>query len=436
MSQSTPTPTPATPTPTPAGESADGGGVVGTLGDQLLSAVEAGVGGLASTEARVAVTLAVLGGLAVIGLLAVPAGVRLAGRLAARLLLDRDPLPEETRGYDYVLAETLVVRTLQFGLGVLAVVSLLLVWNLDATAATVADLLGGTAPSVGRVLVTLVLFAGAFVGADLLEAKMATFAERSTLINRHQQGIAFQVIRVSLLIAVGLTTLSVWNFSLDGLLVGAGFLGIVVGIAAQQTLSALIAGFVIMFSRPFELGDWVEVAGTEGVVTDITIMNTRLRTAWGDTVVLPNDAVSNATVTNHTAQNRLRLSVDVGVDYTTDLADARELALEAVESAEKAQPVPTPQVLPKSFGDSAVVLECRFWIENPSARTRALATAEVVSAIKERFDEAGVKIPFPQRELSGRAETGGFRVADDQAAVADGRAPEPTTAPEEAEADE
>lgn len=433
MSQSTPTATPATPTPT--GEPAEGGSLVGSLGEQTLSTIAAAVDGLASTEARVAVTVAVVGGLVVVGLLAVPAGVRLVGRLSVRLVLSREPPPDETHGYDYVLAETLVVRTLQFGLGLLAVVSLLFVWELDAIAAAFADLLGGTAPSIGRVLVTLLLFAGAFVGADLLETKMTTFAERSTLINRHQQGIAFQAIRVSLLIAVGLTTLSIWEFSLDGLLVGAGFLGIVVGIAAQQTLSALIAGFVIMFSRPFELGDWVEIGGTEGVVTDITIMNTRLRTARGDTVVLPNDAVSNATVTNHTAQNRLRLSVDVGVDYTTELEKARELALEGVESADKAQPVPTPQVLPKAFGDSAVVLECRFWIENPSARTRALATAQVVSAIKARFDEAGVKIPFPQRELSGRAETGGFQVADDRTTVPTGDG-ERTSPPEGAEADE
>lgn len=369
-------------------------------------------GGLASTESRVLATLAVLlvavGG----GLIVLPRGLRLLGRVVARVGFGRQFSDEEQAAYDYVLAESLALRTLQVVLGVSALVSTLLIWGFAGVASDLATLFGSAAPTVGRVVVTVVLFAAALVAADLLEAKMEEFAEASTLINRHQQGIAFQVVRVSLLIAVGLTTLSVWDFSLDGLLVGAGFLGIVVGIAAQQTLSSLIAGFVIMFSRPFELGDWVEIDDTEGVVTDITIMNTRLRTAWGDTVVLPNDQVSNATVANHTEQNRLRLSVDVGVDYGTDLDLARETALTAIGTADKVESVPTPQVLPKAFGDSAVVLECRFWIKNPSARTRALATASVVQAIRNHFAAADVKIPFPQRELSGRPETGGLAVRD------------------------
>ncbi len=388
--------------------------MIASAGEGLLSVAREVFGGVEATDARVAVTLGLAAVVVVGGVFFLPRIVHVVGQLLTRVAFDRDLLPEETKGYDYLLAESLVVRTIQVTLAVGAVVAGLFVWGYAEAAAEVARLLGTAAPTAGRIAITLLLIAGALVGADVLEGKMQEFADESTLINRHQQGIAFQVIRVSLLIAVGLTVLSVWNFQLDGLLVGAGFLGIVVGIAAQQTLSSLIAGFVIMFSRPFELGDWVEISNVEGVVTNITIINTRLRTAWGDTVVLPNDQVSNATVTNHTEQNRLRLSVDVGVDYSTELETARELALTAINEAEKVKPVPAPQVLPKAFGDSAVVLECRFWIDNPSARTRALATAEVVQSIKQHYQAEGVKIPFPQRELAGRAEEGGFRVREER----------------------
>jgi len=84
---------------------------------------------------------------------------------------------------------------------------------------------------------------------------------------------------------------------------------------------------------------------------------------------------------------------------------------EALAEAGHVEDNPPPQVVPKSFGDSAVVLECRFWIDTPSAPKRALATAAVVRETKAALDDAGIKIPYPQREVAGREETGGFRVA-------------------------
>jgi len=92
--------------------------------------------------------------------------------------------------------------------------------------------------------------------------------------------------------------------------------------------------------------------------------------------------------------------------------EAMALAKEAMGDVEDILTVPRPQVVLKEFGDSAVVLDLRFWIDKPSARRRWRAQTAVISAVKSAFDEAGVKIPFPQREVSGRAETGGFRVSD------------------------
>jgi small-conductance mechanosensitive channel len=204
----------------------------------------------------------------------------------------------------------------------------------------------------------------------------------------------------------------VWGINLGGLLVGAGFLGIVIGTAARTTIGSLIAGFVLMFSRPFEIGDWVEIDDDEGIVTDITIINTRIRNPAGEMVILPNERVANATITNRTTHGRLRLSVDVGVDYDADIAAAEAVVQKTLEEdISDILANPTPQVVPKSLGDSAVVLECRFWIDHPSAVKRAMAAAKVVRSVKAAPDDAGIKIPYPQRELLGREETDGFRVA-------------------------
>jgi small conductance mechanosensitive channel len=257
---------------------------------------------------------------------------------------------------------------------------------------------------------------------------------RRDAFDEHEVEITYRVVQITLWIAAISVVLGLWSVDLTGVLVGAGFLGIVVGMAARQTLGAVLAGFVLMFARPFEIGDWVQIGDNEGIVTDISIVNTRVQTFDGEFVMVPNDIVSGQEVVNRSRKGRLRIEVEVGVDYATDVPMATELADEAMDDVDAILSVPTPQVVVKRFGDSAVVLGCRFWIDKPSARRKWRARTAVTQALKAAFDEAGVKIPFPQRELTGREETDGFRHAetpdpepaeggraDANAAAADGR---------------
>jgi len=238
---------------------------------------------------------------------------------------------------------------------------------------------------------------------------------RRDAFGQHEVEVTYRVVQITLWVTAISVVLGVWRVDLTGVLVGAGFLGIVVGMAARQTLGAVLAGFVLMFARPFEIGDWVQIGDREGIVTDISIVNTRVQTFDGEYVMFPNDLVSGQEVVNRSRKGRLRIEVEVGVDYETHVPTATELAGEAMDDLEEILSVPTPQVVVKRFDDSAVVLGCRFWIDKPSARRKWRARTAVVEAVKARFDEAGVKIPFPQRELTGREESGGFRHAETEA---------------------
>jgi len=194
--------------------------------------------------------------------------------------------------------------------------------------------------------------------------------------------------------------LGIWIEDLGSLLVGAGFLGIVLGMAARQTLGTVLSGFVLMFARPFEIGDWVEVEDDEGIVTDISIVNTQLRSFDGEYIMIPNDVIASSTVTNRSKRGRLRLEVEVGVDYGTDVERAADLAEQAIDEVDEAIAAPSPQIVGKSFGDSAVVLGVRFWIDKPSARRHWKARTAAINAIKRAFEAEDIKIPYPQRELS------------------------------------
>lgn len=367
---------------------------------------------LATTEGRLVVSGAIVFFALVIGTVLVPYLVRGTSRtIRQRLLTEPSRAVVDTLN-DYIptTISHIVRRTIQVSVLFVAGLALLIIWGLVDLALAVVQFVGLSVPLVGRLLVTFVLFLLAYIALDVLEDAIEQFSKGADRVTEHQEEIILRMGHVGILAVVFMGALTLWGLDLSGLLVGAGFLGIVIGLAAQQTIGSLIAGFVLMFSQPFTIGDWIAVGNHEGIVTKITIMNTRLQNFDGETIVIPNDVVGNQPITNRTRQGILRTHVEVGIDYQADPEHAEEVALEAIKSVESVASSPPPQVVPTGFGDSAVVLDLRFWIDRPNPPARWHATTDVIHVVKERFEEEGIKIPYPQRELSGRAETDGFRV--------------------------
>ena len=256
--------------------------------------------------------------------------------------------------------------------------------------------------------------------------RLVKYASGRVQVTPHQRELIHHVVQLTLFLAVAAFIFALWDFDPTNLLLGAGVLGIVLGFAARKTLSGVLAGFVILFSRPFEVGDWIAVGDREGIVTEITVYNTELRTFNEEHVIVPNDALTENEVVNFSKTSRLRRETEIGVDYDDDLAEAAAVAVEAMESCEAVSEAPAPDVVLDSFADSAVVLRLRFWIDRPTSGLARRAQNEVVEAVKLAFEREGIKIPYPQRELTGREEAGGLRVAtDDRSGVdehgADGR---------------
>jgi len=298
--------------------------------------------------------------------------------------------------------------TLVTGSGILTVVFL---WDLIGPLARSYRNLG-LQDLAGRILLAVVILAATYALTDLVGRIIGEFTGKRSSISEHQREVVYRLTQVTLYTLAGLVVVGLFTRDLGSLLVGAGFLGIVVGMAARQTLGAMLAGFVLMFSRPFEIGDWVQIGDREGIVTDITIVTTRIQTFDGEYVMLPNDDVSGQPITNRTRKGRLRIEVEVGVDYDHDPGRAADIARESVRGLDEILQVPTPQVVGKRFGDSAIVFGVRVWIDNPSARRMWRARTAVIEAVTDAFGREGIKIPFPQRELMGRTEEGGFAIAE------------------------
>jgi len=290
------------------------------------------------------------------------------------------------------------------------VVALVEVWGLSAAivdAVTSPNSAGSANGAAENVVLASVLVAAAYALSNFVGRVIQELSGIAGVVDRHQRKVIYRLTQVTIYSFVGLTVISLFVKNVASLLVGAGFLGIVVGMAARQTLGSVLAGFVLMFSRPFEIGDWVEIGDYDGIVTDISVVHTRIRTWDGEHVVLPNDVIESDSLVNRSGEGRLRIEVEVGIDYAADVERAVEVAEAAVADRPELLDLPRPQVIVKRFDDSSVVLGVRGWIDSPDAPRRWRARTAIVAAVKDAFEREGIDIPFPQRTVSNRGTSDG-----------------------------
>ena len=186
---------------------------------------------------------------------------------------------------------------------------------------------------------------------------------------------------------------------------GAGIMGVAVGFAAKDTLSNLIAGILLIIDRPFEIGDRIEVwsapAGSAswGDVIDIGLRATRIRTTDNIVVIIPNNEIMTRDIVNYTTiYSSIRVRINIGVAYDADIAKAKALIIQAASSADWILVEPAPKVVVRNFGESSVDLQARVWIKE--ARKRMDTIDHITDTVKALFDENGIEIPFPKRDIT------------------------------------
>lgn len=192
--------------------------------------------------------------------------------------------------------------------------------------------------------------------------------------------------------------IGVLGFPLTSLGAAVGLVGLGLSFALKDMIANFISGLMIMINRPFKIGDQVEVQGEAGTVRDIRIRATDIKTYDGRKVIVPNATMYNGTVINNTAYDERRFEVIVGVGYDDDVEKAKELGMETLEEAEKVEEEPEPQVLVDELGGSSVNLKLRGW-SKPSKANMVKSASEVTQLVKEKYEDAGIDIPYPIRTV-------------------------------------
>ena len=175
-----------------------------------------------------------------------------------------------------------------------------------------------------------------------------------------------------------------------------GAAGLAVGLALQGSLANFAAGVLMIIFRPYKIGDLVNLAGTEGFVEEVEIFTTVLRTPDKTKIIIPNGQVMAEQIINYTEAENRRMDLVVGIGYEDDIDKAREVILGAIRNSDYVLEDPAPKVTVAELGDSSVNLAVRPWVKS---QTYAPASHEVTERIKKALDQAGVSIPFPQRDV-------------------------------------
>ncbi|MEP4888590.1 MAG: mechanosensitive ion channel domain-containing protein [Aliiglaciecola sp.] len=175
-----------------------------------------------------------------------------------------------------------------------------------------------------------------------------------------------------------------------------GAAGLAIGLSLQGSLQNFAAGVMLLVFRPFTRGNFIEAAGTAGVVKDITIFTTVMTTPDNKEIIVPNGAIYSGNIVNVSAKDTRRVDMVVGIGYDADLKKAKEVLLEMVNADERILKDPAPTVAVSELADSSVNFIVRPWVA--SADYWAVKF-DFTEAVKLRFDQEGISIPFPQMDV-------------------------------------
>jgi small conductance mechanosensitive channel len=193
-----------------------------------------------------------------------------------------------------------------------------------------------------------------------------------------------------------ITTLSMVGVDMTPFFAILGGLAVAVGIALKDSLGNFAAGVMILFFKPFKVGDYIETSGVSGSVLEIQIMTTVLKTPDNKHIIIPNGKVVTSVITNYSREETRRLNLVFGVGYESDMEKVRGLLKEIIESDERILKEPAPQILMSELANSSVNFSVRMWTKASDYWNVNFDMNEKVFKV---FNDNGINIPYPQVDV-------------------------------------
>jgi small conductance mechanosensitive channel len=258
------------------------------------------------------------------------------------------------------------------------------------------EILTTTGVSIGlKIVYALVIFIIGKWVAGLFKKSVGKMLNRKN-VDATLVGFVVNLVYFIMLIFVALAALNVLGFqttSFVAILAAAGF---AIGMALQGGLANFAAGVLMLIFRPFKIGDFIEAGGTSGVVEEIQLFTTQMRTGDNKTIIVPNAGITGGNITNYSTKPTRRVDIVAGIGYEDDIDKAKAVLNDILSKNERVLSDPTHQVAVSELADSSVNFVVRAWVNSADYWDVYFDTTET---IKKRFDEEKISIPFPQQDI-------------------------------------
>ncbi|EAQ28271.1 hypothetical protein NAP1_11768 [Erythrobacter sp. NAP1] len=236
--------------------------------------------------------------------------------------------------------------------------------------------------------------------AGLISRFVSNALTRSDKLDASVASLLASLVKYALWVLLAVTVLTQFGVETTSIIAALGGMALAIGLALQGTLSNVASGVMILIQKPFRVGEAITVGSITGVVQQIGLFTTELKQFDGLFVMMPNNELWNKPIVNFNRHPVRRFELVVGIGYGDSMEQARETLLGLAEADERVLDDPAPQAFVNSLDDSSVGIGLRVWC---STADYVGLSWDLTEAAKTKFDEVGLTIPFPQREVTTRA---------------------------------
>ncbi len=235
--------------------------------------------------------------------------------------------------------------------------------------------------------------------AGRAERGIAQLLDKTSRIDPTLRSVISSLVRYSILVLVAVAVLGQLGIQTTSILAALGAIGLAIGLAMQGTLSNIAAGMMLLWLRPFRVGDYVDTGNVAGTVKEVGLFASILHTWDGIFLFVPNSQLWNTKITNFSRLPTRLVDLKFGVAYGDDIAAGLNVLTQLAAADERVQAQPAPVVFVEELGDSAVVLALRVWTATPDYWN---VRRDLTKRGKSELEAAGLSIPFPQRDVHVR----------------------------------
>ncbi len=255
----------------------------------------------------------------------------------------------------------------------------------------------GLAVQYGLDLVgALVLLIGGWIVAGWARRGVLRVLDRAPRLEETLKPVIASVARYGILIFVLIAVLAQFGVQTTSIIAVLGTAGLAIGLALQGTLQNIAAGIMLLFLRPFQIGDYIDAEGLAGTIDEIGLFTTQMHTYDGIYLEVPNAQLWNHAIRNYSRLPTRRLDIVVGIGYADDIDKTQATLMDLLENDARAHADPAPQVMVEELAENSVNLNLRCWTD---AGDYWGLRFDLTKATKQRLDTEGITIPFPQRDV-------------------------------------